>query len=81
LGINRKKVKFAAAEKALEMTGYVVGSMPPFGHRQRLRTLVDPTVTRQNTVYGGGGAIDAMMRLTPEELIRITNAQILELSE
>ena len=64
LGINRKRVKFASAQQALEITGFVVGSLPPFGHRQPLRTLVDRSATELGTVYGGGGDVDAMMRLS-----------------
>jgi Cys-tRNA(Pro) deacylase len=81
LAVGRKKVKFASAEKALAITGYVVGSMPPFGHRQPLRTLVDPAVMALDTIFGGGGDIDAMMRLTPRELIRVTGAEVQLLSE
>lgn len=81
LGVGRKKVKFATAEEVLDITGYIVGSMPPFGHRARLRTLVDPTVMRLETIYGGGGDIDAMMRLAPSELIRVTGAQLAAVSE
>jgi prolyl-tRNA editing enzyme YbaK/EbsC (Cys-tRNA(Pro) deacylase) len=55
--------------------------MPPFGHRQTLRTLVDPAIMQLDTIYGGGGDIDAMMRLTPDELVRITQAEIISISE
>lgn len=81
LAVGQKKVKFAKAEKAFEITGFVVGSMPPFGHHQRLRTLVDPAVMDWDAIYGGGGNIDAMMRLTPAELIRVTEAEIHAISE
>ena len=81
MGVGRKKVKFATAEQALEMTGFVVGSMPPFGHRQQMRTLVDTAVMALDTIYGGGGNIDAMMRLTPQELIKVTGAEVHALSE
>ncbi len=81
LGVGRKRVKFASADQALEMTGYVVGSMPPFGHRQQLPTLVDPAVTAMEVVFGGGGDIDAMLRVTPAELLRVTGAQVVPLSE
>lgn len=81
LGVGRKKVKFANADQALEITGFVVGSMPPFGHLQKLPTLVDPSVVALDEVYGGGGNIDAMMRLTPGELLRVTGAEVQELSE
>jgi len=81
LGVGRKRVKFANAEQALDITGYVVGSMPPFGHRCRMRTLVDRAVTGQDLVFGGGGDIDAMMRLTPGELLRVTTAEVVDVSE
>jgi prolyl-tRNA editing enzyme YbaK/EbsC (Cys-tRNA(Pro) deacylase) len=81
LGMGRRQVKFASPEQALEVTGYVVGSMPPFGHRRRLRTLVDAAVGRLDVVYGGGGGVDAMMRVLPAELLRVTGAEVLDLSE
>ena len=81
LGIGRKRVKFANPEQALTLTGFVVGSMPPFGHKQKLRTVIDPAVLDMEMIYGGGGDIDAMMRLTPTELMRITAAEVMNLSE
>jgi Cys-tRNA(Pro) deacylase len=81
LGVGRKRVKFASPEQALDITGYVVGSMPPFGHHQKLRTLVDLAVTDQNVIFGGGGDINAMMRMTPAELLRVTDATMLQVSE
>jgi Cys-tRNA(Pro) deacylase len=81
LGVGKKKVKFADAEQALDLTGYIVGSMPPFGHRQSLPTFVDPPITELEVIFGGGGDINAMMRLTPAELLRITGAELLPVSE
>jgi Cys-tRNA(Pro) deacylase len=81
LGVGRKRVKFADPEHALEITGYVVGSMPPFGHKKRLRTLIDTAVVRLGAVYGGGGEINAMMRLSAKTLLNVTQAEIACLSE
>jgi Cys-tRNA(Pro) deacylase len=81
LGVGKKQVKFASAEQALDITGYVVGSMPPFGHRRKLRTLVDPAVAELEIIFGGGGDIDAMLRLTPVELLRVTKGELIEVSE
>ena len=81
LGVGKKQVKFAGAERALEITGYVVGSMPPFGHRQKLRTFVDPAITEWEVIFGGGGDIDAMLRLSSAELLRVTEGEVVQVSE
>jgi Cys-tRNA(Pro) deacylase len=81
IGVGRKKVKFADPDQVLELTGFIVGSMPPFGHKHRLRTLMDPAVTRQKTVYGGGGDIDAMMKIATNILLEATQAEITKLSD
>lgn len=81
IGVGRKKIKFADPDQVLEMTGFMVGSMPPFGHKNRMRTMVDPAVTRQETVYGGGGDINAMMRIAPNTLLEATRAEITDLSK
>jgi len=81
LDVGRKKVKFASPDTAFALTGFVVGSMPPFGHKQQLPTLVDTAVTKLDIIYGGGGDIDAMMRLTPDELLRVSRAEVVPFSE
>ncbi len=81
LGVGRKKVKFADPDQVLDMTGFIVGSMPPFGHKKQLQTLMDPAVIRQKTVYGGGGDINAMMKIDMDVLLEATRAEVTELSE
>jgi Cys-tRNA(Pro) deacylase len=78
--VGRKRAKMARPEQALEVTGYSVGAMPPFGHQTRLPTIVDPSVVTHSVIFGGGGEIDAMLSLTPEELLRVTRAKIVSLS-
>lgn len=80
-GVSRKKVKFASPEQALEITGYVVGSMPPFGHRQSPPVYIDPAITQLDTIFGGGGNVNAMLRLTPAELLRVTGGQLLHVTK
>jgi prolyl-tRNA editing enzyme YbaK/EbsC (Cys-tRNA(Pro) deacylase) len=81
LGTSRKRVKFARPEEARAITGYVVGSMPPFGHCQKLKTIVDLATAKLDTVYGGGGGIDAMMRLSISELLTVTRAEVVDIAE
>ncbi|MBC8506701.1 MAG: YbaK/EbsC family protein [Anaerolineales bacterium] len=78
-GVGRKQVKLANAEIVLETTGYPVGTVPPFGHPQPIRTLIDPLVLELSDCYAGGGAHNALTRLDPQDILKITQAEIIDL--
>ncbi|MFQ5616943.1 MAG: YbaK/EbsC family protein, partial [Anaerolineales bacterium] len=80
-GVGRKRVKLAGAETVLQITGYPVGAVPPFGHPQPIPTLLDPGILEHEQVYAGGGSGSALVRLVPKDILRITNAEIVPLSE
>jgi prolyl-tRNA editing enzyme YbaK/EbsC (Cys-tRNA(Pro) deacylase) len=65
----------------LEISGYEVGAMPPFGHRRPLITLIDNRVLELPEAYAGGGAENALIRLNPQEIQRVTGAKALDLLE
>ena len=78
-GISRKKVKLARPEDVIELTGFAVGTVPPFGHRTNLRVLLDPRVLEFDEIYAGGGTSQALVRLNPKDIVRITQAEIIDL--
>jgi prolyl-tRNA editing enzyme YbaK/EbsC (Cys-tRNA(Pro) deacylase) len=80
-GVSRRRLRLAAADEALTITGYVIGAMPPFGHRTRLETLVDAAgVPRGTVVYGGGGSREALLEIDSDELLRVTGARLVSLT-
>ena len=83
LGVSRRRVKIGNAEKVLAITGYVAGSVPPFGYVQPIRTIVETAVTElpYTDVYGGGGDINALMKLTVAELQRVVGTETAVLKE
>jgi prolyl-tRNA editing enzyme YbaK/EbsC (Cys-tRNA(Pro) deacylase) len=80
-GVGKKRVKLASADTVLEISGYEVGAMPPFGHRQPLTTLIDRRILNYTDAYAGGGAENALLRLNPQDILRVTGAKILDLLE
>ena len=44
MGWAKKDVRMATREEVLEQTGCEVGSVPPFGHKNKIRLFVDVTV-------------------------------------
>src|SRR4030042_3578491 len=80
-GVGKKRVKLAMPAEVLEISGYEVGAMPPFGHRHPLTTLIDPRVLDLSEAYAGGGAENALLPLNPQEILRVTGARVLDLQE
>ena len=78
-GVGKKRVKLAPAEIVLEISGYEVGAMPPFGHRQPLVTLIDRRVLGFTDAYAGGGAENAIVHLNPQDILRVSGAKVLDL--
>lgn len=76
-GVGRKRVKLADGETVHRITGYPAGTVPPFGHAQTLPTLIDPGVLEHEQVYAGAGAVNALIRLDPQEILRSTEAEIM----
>ena len=82
LGVSRRRVKIASAEQVLAHTGYVAGSVPPFGYKQPIETVVETAVTQlSGQIYGGGGEIHALMQLTVGELCRVVGSSVATLAE
>lgn len=81
LGLSRRRVKMGSEQQVLAVTGYPVGAVPPFGHPQPLATLLDDSVLLEDVVYGGGGEINALMRVTVDELRRVTGARLAAISD
>jgi prolyl-tRNA editing enzyme YbaK/EbsC (Cys-tRNA(Pro) deacylase) len=78
VGLSRKRVRLAGAAAVQAVTGYPVGAVPPLGHARPLRTLIDRRVLEQPEVYAGGGAVDALLRITPADILRATGAETVD---
>lgn len=63
LGVSRKQLRLAKPSEALAVSGYVIGSMPPFGHRHVLPTFIDslsiPINTGDTPLNKGATDVDA----------------------
>ena len=78
-GVGRKRVRLADENQVQTSTGYPIGAVPPFGHPEPLLTIIDPGVLEHKVVYAGGGASDHLIKVETAEILRITQAEVLEL--
>ncbi|MBN1563378.1 MAG: EthD family reductase [Anaerolineae bacterium] len=76
LNVSRKQVKLANADQVLDLTGYEVGTVPPLGLKTPMPTYMDPAIKDYEIVYAGGGGIDALLKISSQELERVSHAEI-----
>ena len=81
-GVGKKRVNLAPAEVVLALLGYPAGGVPPFGHRTRLPVLIDANLLGlreryAGIIYAGGGDDRTMLRLTVDELLRVTGGEVI----
>lgn len=81
LAMSRKRVKMADEQQVVTITGYPIGAVPPYGHPQQLDTLLDQGILQQDVVFGGGGEINALMRVTVPELQRATGGRLVDIAD
>ena len=76
LGVNR--LSMPDAETALDVTGYVRGTITPLGSTTAWPVVVDAAVT--GTVSLGGGAHGVALSVSADELVRVLDAEVADVS-
>jgi Cys-tRNA(Pro) deacylase len=85
---ERKLAKAAGADDAWredadtvrETTGYPVGGVPPFGHREPLRVFVDEDLLSYDEVWAAAGTPHVNFPITPQALLRATGGTVCDLA-
>jgi Cys-tRNA(Pro) deacylase len=71
---NLDRPKMASPELVLEATGWPAGGVSPIGSRVPLPTFVDRNVLKCDFVYGGGGTELTLLRIKPDDIVRLNDA-------
>lgn len=83
--INERKLKEivgepvekADADFVRNETGFVIGGVPPFGHRKEIETYIDEDLLSFSEIWCAGGTPHSVFRITPEDLLRITKGKVI----
>ena len=74
-------VRQARGAEVREATGFAIGGVPPLGHDRPVRTVVDDSLRRFETVWCAGGTPHAVFPVETEALIAaIPAADVREIS-
>jgi len=79
--IGSRDIKLAAPEKVIEVTGYAIGSIPPFHWQPSgFRTFIDASLMDEDILGVGAGTWGQEIMILPAELVRVTGATVVNLS-
>ena len=81
MGLSKRRLRIARPDQVLEDTGFEVGGVPPVGHREPLRTLVDRTLSRFDTLWAAAGNDHAVFPIAYGHLVTITGGEVVDLVE
>jgi Cys-tRNA(Pro) deacylase len=68
------------ADTVREATGYPVGGVPPFGHREPLRVFIDEDLLEYEELWAAAGTPHINFAITPPELVRATGGIVCDLA-
>jgi prolyl-tRNA editing enzyme YbaK/EbsC (Cys-tRNA(Pro) deacylase) len=74
--LSEPRMRRATAEEVRELTGFVIGGVPPFGHVRPIRTVMDPDLERHATVWAAAGTANAVFAIAPGRLRELANALV-----
>ena len=77
---GEKDVRRATAREANELTGYSIGGIPPIGHSQPIRVVMDPDLGRYPVVWAAAGTPTAVFPVSPATLRTLANATVAPLA-
>lgn len=80
--LGQSRLTMASEDEVLEVTGYRIGAVSPFGIARPLRLLVDPGLVREEEVSLGSGVREVAIIMKSKDLMRgLKDAEVVELVE
>ena len=78
---NADSVAFAQRDKAQELTGCVIGAIPPFSFSDQLQLLADPLIQENEEVVFNAGRLDRSIMMKLSDYIRIAQPHLVPIAQ
>ena len=73
--LNKKDVSMANADQVKSQTGFSIGGVSPVAHLEKIKVLIDLSLSRYENVYAAAGHPNSIFKITYNQLIKITNGE------
>jgi len=80
--VKRSRVRMATEEEVLEVTGYRIGTVSPFGVKKQVQVLIDASVLKENEISVGSGVRNMAIIMQSVDLRRaLSTSEVVSLLE
>jgi Cys-tRNA(Pro) deacylase len=80
--VKRSRVRMATEDEVLEVTGYRIGTVSPFGLKNPVRVVIDASVLQEEEISIGSGVRNVALIMKSAELRRaLADSEIVSLLE
>ena len=80
--VKRSRVRMATEEEVLEVTGYRIGTVSPFGLKRQIRVLIDASVLKEEEISIGSGIRNVAIIMKSTDVRRaLGDVEIVQLAE
>ena len=79
--LNEKDVSMANPKEVKKITGYTIGGVSPVGHLVNTKIYMDKNLERFSNVFAAAGHPNAVFGITFFELKKLTNSEVVDLTE
>lgn len=69
-------VDIAKPDFVEEVTGFVVGGVPPVGHQKKIAIYIDEDLLGFAELWAAAGTSNSVFKLSPEELVDMTKGEV-----
>ena len=76
-----KNICMAGPDEVKSQTGYTIGGVSPIGHINSLKILIDNSLERFEDLFAAAGHPNCIFKINFEQLVKLTNGKIEEITE
>ena len=79
--LNIKDASMASADEVKDITGFTIGGVSPIAHLNKIDIFIDKSLERFVDLYAAAGHPNCIFKISFNDLQKITNGLIKEISE
>ena len=73
--VNKKDVSMADADQVKSQTGFSIGGVSPVAHLEKIKILIDSSLSRYKNVYAAAGHPNSIFKITYQQLVKLTKGE------